>query len=63
MIIDQSDSDCAEQIAAMGIAVISAQTVMNSMTDKIELAGLAINFASKIDTQNKCDENVDTVTG
>ena len=63
MIIDQSDSDCAGQIAAMGIAVTSAQTVMNSMTDKIELARLAINFASKIDTRNKGDGNVGTVAG
>jgi LPPG:FO 2-phospho-L-lactate transferase len=63
MIIDQSDSDCAEQIAAMGIAVKSAQTVMNSMTDKIELARLSINFASTIDLQNKCDENVGVVAG
>lgn len=63
MIIDLSDSDCAGQIAEMGIAVTSAQTVMNSLADKIELARLSINFASKIDMQNKCGGNVGIIAG
>lgn len=63
MIIDQSDSDYTEQISAMGIAVTSAQTVMKSMTDKIELARVAIKFASTIDSREKGGGDVGTVTG
>ena len=63
MIIDQSDSDYTEQISAMGIAVTSAQTVMKSMTDKIELARVAIKFASTIDSRGKGGGDVGTVTG
>ena len=63
MIIDQSDSDCTEQIAAMGITVISTQTVMKSMADKIELARIAIKFASTIDSRNKGGGDVGTIAG
>ncbi len=61
IIIDQADTDCMEQIAAMDVAVISAQTVMRSMTDKIELAGIAIEFASTIRSQTEGDGNVGSV--
>jgi hypothetical protein len=52
-----------EQIAAMDVAVISAQTVMKSMTDKIELAGIAIEFASTIRSRTEGDGNVGSVAG
>ncbi len=63
IIIDQADTDCMEQIAAMDVAVISAQTVMKSMTDKIELAGIAIEFASTIRSRTEGDGNVGSVAG
>src|SRR6185369_14488367 len=48
MVIDQQDASLANAVAATGVQVEVAQTVMNSIQDSCMLADTVLNFARKI---------------
>lgn len=48
LIIDDTDSHLAAEVAALGMEVQVAQTIMRDLDDRIALAGTAIDFADRI---------------
>ncbi|MGR8950306.1 MAG: 2-phospho-L-lactate transferase, partial [Gammaproteobacteria bacterium] len=47
-VIDEQDVELAEQIRDLGIKTISAQTVMVTLADKIQLAEVVSDFVRQI---------------
>lgn len=48
LIIDETDSSLVADIARLGIEVIVAQTVMNSLQDRIDLANVTVGLANRL---------------
>jgi LPPG:FO 2-phospho-L-lactate transferase len=55
LVIDQRDSSDAGAIRALGVAVATTQTVMQSEHDKVALAGFTLQFAQAL-SRRKTDE-------
>lgn len=49
LIIDEVDGDLAPEIANLGLAVEIGPTVMRDLNDRIKLADLAVNFATRLE--------------
>ncbi|MCP4319626.1 MAG: 2-phospho-L-lactate transferase [Hyphomicrobiales bacterium] len=48
LVIDEKDAHHAPEIADMGMHVEVAQTVMNDLNDRVELAGRTVEFAARL---------------
>jgi hypothetical protein len=46
--IDQTDADSADAVAATGVRVTVAQTIMKTLGDRTALAQAALDFAAEL---------------
>ena len=52
-VLDQVDADQASEIEAMGMAVLTTNTIMKTLEDRIKLAEQAIEFAKQVKVENQ----------
>ena len=55
LIIDETDASLAAAIARLGMEVVVAQTVMNSLQDRIDLAKVTVDLANRLMGEGGCD--------